>query len=341
MKHAGGKIILIAALTALISCGAAERDERDSGPGAVSLFTETGHLQAVSSTGIVMPWYNWSYGQPQITFLETEGTIVDRGDVVAELDKSGALKALENAEAELEIALADLSSMKMNQATALEKLNAELRQRLSRHRQARIDTQRVAYESESKKNIELLELENAEIEMQKAGRKIESTKLVQVQELKIQLAKIEQTRSVITTAERAIKNFTLTAPAPGMVVYSIIRQDRERRKVQVGDKLHRGRPIVQLPDMSQMKAETAVNETDISKIETGQKVLVRLDAYPRKVFDGVITSISYTCHRKNRNSSIKVFDVVVLVDGTDRILKPGMTVSCEFLSTAETVTANP
>ena len=80
-----------------------------------------------------------------------------------------------------------------------------------------------------------------------------------------------------------------------------------------------------------MKVQTSVNETDISKIYKGQKVNVRLDAFPRKVFKGSIISISNTVQNKERDSKIKVFFVEVLLDETDRILKPGMTVSCEFI----------
>jgi HlyD family secretion protein len=340
MKKAGTNWFYLLLSAAVVSCGGVgDEAGEDAGAQAVTLFTETGNLQAVSSTGIVMPWHNWSYGRPQITFLETEGTIVKQGDVVVILDKAGVMKALDDTRAELEVAQADLNSMKINQATEMEKLNSDLRQRLSRYRQAQIDTQRVAYESQSKKTIKLLELENARITVDKARRKLETTALVQEQERKIQQARIEQTIAKITTAERTIESYTLTAPAAGMVVYSTHRFDGERRKVQVGDNLHTGRPIVQLPDMSRMKAETWINETDISKVVLGQRVRVRLDAYPRKVFDGKITYVSYICHRKNRNSDIKVFDVEVLVDGDDRILKPGMTVSCEFLSSDGRISA--
>jgi len=334
-------MVFVALALSVLACAGGKKDAKTADEKAVTLFVETGNLQAVSSTAIVMPWYNWSYGQPQITFLEKEGTLVEPGDVVAELDRSGVQQALDKARDELAMATADLNSMKMNHATATEKLNADLQQRLSRHLQAQIDTQRVAYESKSRKAEKLLELEKSGIELDKARRKIETTKLVQEQDLKIQLAKVEQTRTSIATAEKTLESFTLRAPARGMVVYSINRQNRERIKIQVGDKLYPGRPIIQLPDMSSMKAETAVNETDISKVRLGQKMRVRLDAYPEKVFDGVITSLALTCHTKNRDSKIKVFDVEVLVEGSERILKPGMTVSCEFLSTVEPAIALP
>jgi multidrug efflux pump subunit AcrA (membrane-fusion protein) len=325
----------------LLACWGGGEQAGEGGEQVVTLFTETGNLQTVSSTRIVMPWFSSSYGQPQITYLVPEGTEVSKGDTVAELDKSGVLNALKNAQSNLEIAVADLRSLEINQTTELEKLEGALQQKLSRFRQAEIDTQRVAYESASRKQASLLELQKARIELDRSRAKIASTRRVQEQDLRIQQAKIEQTRGAIETAERTLASYSLIAIAPGMAVYSFTGRRNDRRKVQVGDKLWNGDAIIQLPDMSRMKAETAINETDISKIKAGQKVRVRLDAYPLKVFDGVLSWVSLTCRGKSRNSDIKVFDAEVLIDGSDRILKPGMTVSCEFLSTVAPVTARP
>ena len=59
-------------------------------------LTETGELQALNSTVIPMPIFDWSYGRPQITALEKEGTLVKKGQFVGQLDSSataGSAKA--------------------------------------------------------------------------------------------------------------------------------------------------------------------------------------------------------------------------------------------------------
>ncbi len=330
MKNISLHIILSFSL--LTACGIWDRDKDAGGTeggGPEQTFTETGELRAVRNAAVVMPWSHYSYGRPQITFLEEEGTLVERGGVVAEIEKSGVLKVLENEKSNLDIAKADLNKMKVDQQMALEKLDAGYQSALSDLQEARIDTQRVRYESESRRQVARLELGRAEIALRKARDKIEATRLEHEQDLKIQMVKIEQIKSSIQQAERAIENYSLRATSRGMVVHD--RNNRSHTKVQVGDQVHAGRAIVQLPDMSQMKALTAVNETDIRKIGLNQKVAVRLDAFPSLKFDGVITSISHTCHRKSRDSEIKVFDVEVLLAQNHRVLKPGMTVSCEFM----------
>ncbi len=315
-------------------CGCGGGRQEDAGPDeVVGLFTESGELMAVSNTNVNMPGFNVAYGEPQITWLAEEGTVVAPSDTVARMDVAGVLKELEDKQSELAISLADLSSTEMSQATEINKLEGALLQAESRFQQTVIDTQRVAYESKSRREETLLQLEKAEISLEKARRKIESTKLLQQQDLMIRQIKIEQTRRDIKYAKLTLERFTILAPAAGMIVYTKNRRDRSN-KIKVGDNLRPGWPLIQLPDLSRMKALTSVNETDINKIWVGQSMRVRLDAYPRVPFEGEIVWISSTCRHKKRNSKVKVFDVEVLLTGNDKILKPGMTVSCEFLGQA-------
>ena len=67
-------------------------------------------------------------------------------------------------------------------------------------------------------------------------------------------------------------------------------------------------------------------------VKEGDTVLVRLDALPEVAFEGCIADIGLFCHPKDYNKPRqKVFDVEVRLLVSDERLKPGMTVSCEFL----------
>lgn len=294
-----------------------------------SAITETGELHAVNSKVITVPFFNWDYGRSKLIWLEEEGVQVQKGDLVAQLDTSSVKRAKVQQEADLDIALADLEKMKVEHASQLEQLTADLKSAEATLKLARIDTQRVKYESETKRQISRLKLRIAEVMYTKAQNKITRTKAVQHEELLIQQAKIAQIESAITNAQRTLERFGLRAPANGIVEYH--RDRRSGQKIRVGDEFWPGRPLLGLPDLSQMKVLTTVNETDIDKIQLGQKVLVRLDAYPKVTFEGDIHSISITCHEKDEKSKIKVFDVEVLLEKSDPILKPGMTVSCEIV----------
>lgn len=67
-------------------------------------------------------------------------------------------------------------------------------------------------------------------------------------------------------------------------------------------------------------------QTEIAK---GQKVKIQVDAYPRKNFEGKVIDKAYVgINRKNGSSNR--FEVVILLENTKSILKPGMTTSNEI-----------
>jgi HlyD family secretion protein len=77
-------------------------------------------------------------------------------------------------------------------------------------------------------------------------------------------------------------------------------------------------------DLRKMRVIAAIDEADIGELARQQAAFFGVNAYPDRVFEGVVTEV--------RNSPIVVQDVVtyeavVAVDNADLLLKPGMTAS--------------
>jgi multidrug efflux pump subunit AcrA (membrane-fusion protein) len=98
---------------------------------------------------------------------------------------------------------------------------------------------------------------------------------------------------------------------------------------RVGDNTYQGAELALVPDLSRIKIRSTINETDIGKVKTGQRVIVRLEAYPDKPFTGKVSDIGKLSYKKEEKSTVKIFDFAIILDNSDPILKPGMTVSCE------------
>jgi multidrug efflux pump subunit AcrA (membrane-fusion protein) len=90
-------------------------------------------------------------------------------------------------------------------------------------------------------------------------------------------------------------------------------------------------PLIELPDLSRIVAETQINEVDVSKVALEQDVIVTLDAFPEQSFTGTVTDIATLATEKERRSSVKVFPVEAVLDQSDPIMKPGMTVKVEVV----------
>jgi multidrug resistance efflux pump len=127
-----------------------------------------------------------------------------------------------------------------------------------------------------------------------------------------------------------IDGLTIRTPIPG--VFEIMYNRSTGALTKVGDKGGSRNKIAIVPDLRWMKVNTYVNEVDILKGKEGQKVAVRWDAMNNRVFDGEIADIGKLCkQRSGSNIKEKVFDVEVKLLQSDERLKPGMTVSCQFL----------
>jgi hypothetical protein len=130
-------------------------------------------------------------------------------------------------------------------------------------------------------------------------------------------------------AWEAVPMLTVRTPIDG-----ILQLDRRRggQLIKVGDEVWRGNRMAMVPDLSQMKVRTFVNENDFLRVHKGQKVIVRLDALPEVPFEAEVSSMGLFCHpRDYNNPRQKGFDVELKLLVSDERLKTGMTVSCEFL----------
>jgi HlyD family secretion protein len=84
------------------------------------------------------------------------------------------------------------------------------------------------------------------------------------------------------------------------------------------------RVVATLPDLSSMISKTFVNEIDVSKIKTGQKVNITIDAFPEKRYAGTVSYVA-NIGEKLPNTDDKVFEVQIKIDGSDPSLRPSMT----------------
>ena len=77
------------------------------------------------------------------------------------------------------------------------------------------------------------------------------------------------------------------------------------QKWAVGDQPYSGSNIIELPDLSAMRAEVKINEVDISKIMPGQRVEIRPDAYSDSMYAAKVESVANLAQNKDYKSKIK------------------------------------
>ena len=290
---------------------------------------ETGELQAVNARSIMMPSIGDKYGwQFKITGIVEHGAIVSAGDSVAQIDPSSIMKYLLEQTTRLETEQAILNKLLVERDNKAGELQARLREARADYDLKKLELEKFEFESERNKEIKSLEFDQATIRLNQVEQAMQLEQKISENSLIIQRIKVRQIENNIVQANEAITRLTIRSPIDG--IFQKAKSWRTRQLYQVGDEIFLFAQLAIVPDLNKIKVKSTIHENDIGKVKIGQKVNARLEAYPARIFTGTVTDIGKLSYKKERNSSIKIFDIEIVLDKYGQILKPGMTVSCEI-----------
>jgi len=124
----------------------------------------------------------------------------------------------------------------------------------------------------------------------------------------------------ISTSQRV----NIVSPMDGTVV---------KRNVEVGQTVtsgvssfNEGTPLYTVADVGSMLIKASINEVDIGRVRLGMPVVITVDAFPYRRFDGTVTHISPAARLKEK---VKVFDVEVTLKEQIKDFRAGMTANIE------------
>jgi RND family efflux transporter MFP subunit len=136
-------------------------------------------------------------------------------------------------------------------------------------------------------------------------------------------SKQQEAASIVASTQDAIRQMMRSAPRDGTVVYST---NWRGEKKKIGDSCWKAERVIEIPDLTRMKAEGEVDEADAGRVAVGQRVTLRLDAHPDEELRGTITMAARTVQRKRGTQDpVKVLRVDIKLDKTDPAkMRPGM-----------------
>ena len=279
-----------------------------------------GELRAVRSRTI----FSSTPDDAKITYMPAEGTVVKAGDRVVELDNTGILSRLKDTDEKIIAAENDILRAKSQHESQLRDMEVVLSTLWLAYEQSKLDVKIPASVLSRRKYQEnQLAFEKARTEYENQLAKIEQKKKEQAAELQVKVIEKDKLGVQLSQIKANLSNLTLTAPADGMVIYG--DHWMERRKIQVGDMVWGGFPLVRLPDLKEMEVLAQVNEVDGPRLSAGQKAVVKLDSYPDVEINATVKEIAQTAIKASWMAKAKIFRVVISLDRTAaEIMKPGM-----------------
>ena len=226
---------------------------------------------------------------------------VHKGEIIALIDPSALQGALLQATADLENAKASVVVALADSAKAAAVLA-----------QARADADRAR--SMAKTNvITQQELDQATVNLAsaRAGADAATASVLQAR------AQVSQKDAALAVARTNLGHTVIRSPIDGVVV---------ARNVDVGQTVAAS---LQAPtiftiaqDLTKMRVYAKVDESDVGRIRPGQPLTFKVDAYPKDVFQGLLSQI-----RMNPTTvqNVVTYDAVIDFENADLKLFPGMT----------------
>jgi RND family efflux transporter MFP subunit len=180
-----------------------------------------------------------------------------------------------------------------------------------------------------------LDLGTAEISLDVLNRftkpkmitELESVRDAAAARLDSEQASLDLEKAKLDRLNTQLEQCTITAPKAGLVIYANGRNRDREAEIKEGTMVRERQVILQLPDLTKMRADVEVHEAKVDKIRPGMKAKVRVQG---REFTGEVTSVA---NRPESNwfSTAKKYVVQVTIDGTTEQLRPGFTAEVEIV----------
>ena len=144
-------------------------------------------------------------------------------------------------------------------------------------------------------------------------RKVISEELYEKSKMDYKAAKaaLTQARTRVDIAKERLRKTKVVAPFSGLIA---------DRKVEHGQTVIPGVPVVTLVDLNYVRVKIHLTESDYIRVDQDDPVFVTLEAFPEKEYIGKIDRIGVKADERTNT-----FDVEILIDNPDLVLKAGLT----------------
>jgi HlyD family secretion protein len=151
---------------------------------------------------------------------------------------------------------------------------------------------------------------------------------------------VQSASATVSEAKDNLGRTTIYAPADGTI--SMLNVELGERVL--GTQQMTGTEILRVANLHNMEVEVDVNENDIVKVSIGDSAKVEVDAYLKKEFKGIVTSISNSASATQTADQVTNFKVKIrilkesyqdLVEGKPKDyspFRPGMTATVDIIT---------
>ena len=233
----------------------------------VKFVTLTGELEASDSLIVYAPRipHHWNL---KLSHLADQGSAVRKGELLVKFDGSSLeTERLDlekkREEARLKIARKEAEIGSQRQEQLLQQATAEKELKVARIF-ADIPPDLIPHEDSEKYRYDVSQ---AGIKLDKAEQQLASQKETGQAELEVLQLDYQRADLQLNQLLQAIDRLTVRAPTPGLAIRA--RHLREQRRVQPGDPIRGGRPVMMLPNLDRLEVAAVVYDSELGLLQEG------------------------------------------------------------------------
>ncbi|MDX1910199.1 MAG: efflux RND transporter periplasmic adaptor subunit [Saprospiraceae bacterium] len=219
----------------------------------------------------------------------SEGDLIQSGAPLFTIENENARLQLDNAQLAADFAELSLRGERLDElSTAIQTAKSKmLNDSLLLQRQRSLWAQQIGSKAE---------LEQRELAYISSAGNYEAARLRYL-DLKKQLDfSAAQTRKQLAISQKNARDFTVYSKIGGRV-YSILKEEGEMVNTQT--------PLAILGDAGDFLIELQIDENDIVRLKTGQRVFLTLSSYPGQVFEAGVADINPIMNERSRTFTVE------------------------------------
>jgi HlyD family secretion protein len=292
------------------------------------IISATGTLEATRSVSISPPQVRRERRFKLMRIVD-EGTVVSEGDFLMEFDTSDISSRLRDETANFQSVQEERQKKRSDSDIQLKNLKLSLEQ-------AKSDLDKLEVKLSSQVDlISGIEIEQIRIQRDAAKVKVDFLeKKVKYQtesgQLDLQISRSNEShyRSRMDDLMDAMDSYTVRAPVSGVVIY---KRDWNNEAKEVGSNVFAMDAVMEIPDLSSIRAKVQIDEIDSGKVKVGQDANITVDAVQGRSFSGKVTSIGSILKQASFDRPQKINDTYVEIKAGDtKMLRPGMNLKAQI-----------
>ena len=272
-----------------------------------------------------------------------KGDRVKEGQVLVRLEDSEYQAQLAQARASLAVAKARLKELETgSRPQEIDAAKAAMQEAEANFQNATVSRKRV--EDLARQNIaSQQQLDNARTQFEVAKAQLESARkrydLVKIgprtEQIDYARAQAAQAQAMVDYAQTMLDSTLIRAPVDGTVLERLIEKGEMVSTMNFGGPGGVKASVASLADLSDLQVELDINQNDFPKISPRQDCAVTADAYPDRVYKGVVEEIAPQANRQKATIQVKV-----KILNPDGYLRPEMNAHVSFLAPSSTKTSD-